>query len=105
MNDAPLELRIKDQAAQLKNVLDRREYTPLEIVELFLGPWFDSQLIDLVNMNLRENQKLVSQKQLKYYKSLKPGEFLKFILRRMVHSLIKHEMHSIKPLQLEILHR
>ncbi len=104
VNDAPLELLINDRAAQLKNVLDRREYTPLEIVKLFLGPWFDSQLIDLVNMNLRGKQKPRSKKQRKYYKPLKQGEFLRFILCRMVHSLIKHEMHSIKPRQLEILH-
>lgn len=105
VNGAPLQLHIEDRAAQLKNVLDRREYTPLEIVRLFLGPWFDSQLIDLVNMNLREKQKSRSKKQRKYYKPLKQGEFLKFILCRMVHSLIKHEMHSIKPHQLENLAR
>ncbi len=105
VGDAPLELRIEDRSAQLKNVLNRREYNPLEIVELFLGPWFDSQLIDLVNMNLRAKQKSTSSKQRKYYKPLEEKQLLRFIIRRMVHSLIKHEKHSIKPQQLESLCR
>ncbi len=101
VNNAPLALCIKDRPAQLKNMVDRRECTPLEIVRLFLGPWFDSQLIDLVNLNLRAKQKGTSKKQSKRYKTLKPCQFLRFILRRMVQSLIKHEMHSIKPHHLE----
>jgi hypothetical protein len=68
---------------------------------MFLVPWLDSQLINLVNSNLHKQQKKPGKTTNHNSKPLDSKTFLRFLLRRMVHSLIKHQMHSIKSSELE----
>ncbi len=80
---------------------ERRYYLPHEFVQLFLGSWLQDEIIDLVNINLRAKSKATTSEQLRHFKNTDSEEFLQFTIYRMVHSLIKHQRHSIPTGQLE----
>ncbi len=101
MADARLQRHEEDLPAQIRYPLSRREFSPLELVELILGKWLNAEILPLVNINLRTMERRVSKPQRKYYKPCFSSEFLRFILKRMLGDLIKKEKHSISPSALE----
>jgi hypothetical protein len=93
--DTSLKQKFLEVRAQFSHSMARRDYSPLEFVLLFLGPWVETHLLGPMNMQLENLQKHKSHDQSKNYHKASALEILKFLISRQLSGLIKYQKHTL----------